>query len=110
VDVDKRTDFVVEQCNCIIDDYLASMDKNREKDMNISDEVFMSGRGGMGSDAVVHHKRLRAELDDRLRKTQDFKVAVARLQKEFELCDRELATTRAELRRATDQGCASSVI
>ena len=102
VDVRKRDD--VDECNCIINDYLAAMDKNREKDMNISDELFMSGRGGMGSDAVVHHKRLREERDDRARKTQDFKVAVARLQKKFELCDRELEKTRAELRRAADSG------
>ena len=71
VDVDERTDFVVDghtdvvvdvrqrgvmnECNRIINDYIGGMDKNREKDMNSSDELFMSGRGGMGSDAVVHH-------------------------------------------------------
>jgi len=123
MEVNKRTDSVVDiptdgavhvrksddvdECNCIINDYLAAMDKNREKDMNISDELFMSGRGGMGSDAVVHHKRLREERDDRAQKTQDFKVAVARLQKKFELCDRELEKTRAELRRAADQASTS---
>ena len=107
-DVHKRDDM--DECNCIINDYLAAMDKNREKDMNISDELFMSGRGGMGSDAVVHHKRMREERDDRVQKTQDFKVAIARLQKKFELCDRELEKTRAELRRAADQGCTGSCV
>ena len=121
VDVDERTDFVADchtavvvdvrqrgvmnECNRTIDDYLAAMDKKREKDMNRSDKLFMSGRGGMGSDAVVHHKRLREELNDRVKKTADFKVAIARLQPAFKQCDGELAKTRAELRRATDQGC-----
>jgi len=91
VDVDERTDFVADchtavvvdvrqrgvmnECNRTIDDYLGAMDKNREKDMNSLDELFMSGRGGMGIDAVVHHKSLREELDDRVKKTAYFKVA-----------------------------------
>jgi len=88
---------------CAINDFLESMDKYHQHDLDVFDESHMDAGACIGSGLIKYRKLMEESSIDRQNKTKGFKVAVEELQEEFQLNQAELAKCRNDLVEMTNQ-------